>query len=78
MPWYLYTLTTPPSDPCDPNNYTLYGPTAPPCPGANIYLCAIRALDHMGKPIITAALCAEIIYALQNGIETPNVLLKPI
>ncbi|WP_400261321.1 hypothetical protein ACFX5U_15510 [Sphingobacterium sp. SG20118] len=77
MPWYLFMPTTTSSDPCDSNNYRLHGNTPPPCPGSNDQLCAIFALGFMGKPIITDDLCAEIIYALQNGIETANVLLKP-
>lgn len=77
MPWYLYTPVTIPGNICDPNNYTLVGIFPPLCPFPNIHLCAIQALDSMGKPIITLALACEIATALQNSLETVNVLLKP-
>ncbi|UIR57401.1 hypothetical protein LZQ00_06180 [Sphingobacterium sp. SRCM116780] len=75
MPWYLFTPTSP-CLPCDPNNYTLLGAVPPPCPPPNNFLCAIQANDNAGKPVITAALCAEIAYALQCRIDTTNVRLS--
>lgn len=77
MPWYLFTPIYP-CDPCDPNNYTLVGNFPPSCPGPKNYLCAIQAMDNLGLPIITFSLCAEIATALQNNIDTTNVLLSYI
>lgn len=77
MPWYLYTPITVPTDICNPNNYTLVGTIPPSCPNPNNYLCAIQALDSMGRPILTFALMCEIATALQTHMESTNVLLKP-
>jgi hypothetical protein len=75
MPWYSFTPIPPSCDPNNPNNWTLVGPIPPPCPPPNNFLCAIQASDNMGKPIITVALSAEIAFALQNHVDTTNVLL---
>ncbi|MFD2904876.1 hypothetical protein [Sphingobacterium anhuiense] len=76
MPWYAFTPVPPSCDPCDPNNYTLVGSTPPPCPAPNIFLCAIQAMDNMGKPLIVP--CAEIAYAISNSIDTANVQLSNV
>ncbi|QQD16041.1 hypothetical protein [Sphingobacterium sp. UDSM-2020] len=76
MPWYSFTPTLNPSEPANPNEYTLLG-AVPSCPGNNNFLCAIQANDNMGQPIIDAALLAEISLALQNRIDRTNVKLKP-
>ncbi|NJI74041.1 hypothetical protein HCX49_12590 [Sphingobacterium kitahiroshimense] len=77
MPWYVYNpVDSFPHNPCSPNNYVLIGTTPPSCPAPNNFLCAIQASDNMGSPIITAALCQEIALALQNRIDTTNVLLR--
>ncbi|MEJ5145365.1 hypothetical protein [Sphingobacterium sp. MYb388] len=73
MPWYKYNG----GDIGNPNNYTNVGNTPPSCPNPNIRLCAIQAADNMGQPIITAALIMEISNALNNRVETTNVLLCP-
>ncbi|MDH5825829.1 hypothetical protein [Sphingobacterium faecium] len=77
MPWYSFTPgAATPQDPSDPNQYTLFGMTPPPCPGG-CKICAIQAMDNMGKPIITLALLREIIRALHNCTASTNVLLCP-
>lgn len=76
MPWYSFTPTLSPSNPHDPNEYTLLG-SAPSCPGVNNFICAIQANDNMGKPDITVELCIELLIALQNRIDRTNVKLKP-
>jgi hypothetical protein len=73
MPWYKYNG----GDPGNPNNFDLIGSTPPSCPSPNNRLCAIQASDNMGQPIITAALVAEIASAVNNRMETTNVLLCP-
>jgi len=76
MPWYEFTPTLSPSQPANPNEYTLI-PNPLPCPGSNEVLCVIQANDNMGKPILNLALVSEIALALQNRIDTTNVKLKP-
>lgn len=77
MPWYLYTPIIPPGNICNPNNYTLVGVVPPACPSPKVHLCAIQAMDNMGSPIISLTLACEIGTALQNSVESTNVLLKP-
>ncbi len=76
MPWYVFNPINSPASPCDPNNYVLIGSSPPSCPGPNKFLCAIQASDNMEIPIITCELCSEIALALQNRIDTTNVLLR--
>ncbi|MNL47468.1 hypothetical protein D3C87_1702590 [compost metagenome] len=73
MPWYKYNG----GGIGNPNNFTLFGSTPPSCPDPNNRLCAIQAADNMGHPIITTALVLEISNAVNNRIETTNVLLCP-
>ncbi|MFD2904871.1 hypothetical protein [Sphingobacterium anhuiense] len=77
MPWYQFI---PPGigteDPSDPNQYTLVGMSPPTCLGG-CKVCAIQAMDNMGKPIFTIPLYREIIRAQHNGTASANVLLKP-
>ncbi|MGA6118309.1 hypothetical protein [Sphingobacterium anhuiense] len=76
MPWYTFTPLGMPRNPSDPNQYTLIG--APPsCPNPNNYICSIQAMDNSGQPIITLPLLCEIAIALENRMESTNVLLKP-
>lgn len=77
MAWYAYTPITFPGNICDSNNYTLIGIFPPVCPSPKIFLCAIQAYDNMGHPILTPVLIGEIATALQNRMESVNVLLKP-
>lgn len=77
MPWYSFTPPWINGNICDPNNYTLITILPPSCPGANNLLCAIQALDNMGKPVLTPALICEIGSSLQNRIAGVNVLLRP-
>lgn len=79
MPWYLFCPTgiIPPYDVCDPNNYIIVGTTPPTCPNPNNFLCAIQAMDNQGRPIITCALRCEIANAVNNRIDTTNVMLRP-
>ncbi|MGA6118310.1 hypothetical protein [Sphingobacterium anhuiense] len=76
MPWFSFTPGGLPRNPCDPNQYTLVaGP--PSCPNPNNYLCAIQAINNFGVPIITTAVVIEIVLALENRMESTNVMLKP-
>ena len=77
MPWYSYTPTTLLSNVCDPNNYTLVGVLPPACPSPKRRLCAVQAVDNMGRPILTPALLCEIASAMQNSLEGVNVRLRP-
>lgn len=78
MPWYLFNpIDTFPHDACDPNNYNLIGIIPPSCPSPKIRLCAIQASDNLGLPIITLALACEMGAAVNNKVETTNVLLRP-
>jgi len=77
MPWYKFTPNGLPKDPTDPNQYTLNGNVPSPCPGSNNTLCSIQADDNMGHPTITVALLCEIIWALENKINSVNVSLRP-
>lgn len=73
MPWYQYNS----GDICNPNSYTLVGSTPPSCLSPKRKLCAIQASDNLGKPIITMSLVCQIANALQNEVESTNVLLRP-
>lgn len=78
MPWYSFNpLGGFPFDVSDPNNYTLVGIFPPNCPDPNLHLCAIQAVNIGGRPLITCALICEIANALNNNLETTNVLLRP-
>lgn len=77
MPWYEFTPNGLPKDPCDPNQYTLLGNGPSACPGSNVVLCSIQAMDNMGQPILTFALICEIVRALENKTTSVNVFLKP-
>lgn len=77
MPWYSFTPSGLNGDVCNPNNYTLLTTLPPTCPGSNNVLCAIQAIDNMGKPVITPSLMCEIGSTLQNGVAGINVLLRP-
>lgn len=77
MAWYAFTPEGLPKDPCDPNQYTLIGNAPILCPGSNVFICCIQAMDNMGQPIITIALITEIARALENKTTTVNVFLKP-
>ncbi|MDH5825828.1 hypothetical protein [Sphingobacterium faecium] len=77
MPWYSFTPgAATPQDPSDPNQYTLVGMSPPPCLGG-CKVCAIQAMDNMGKPIFTIPLYREIIRGQHNGTASVNVLFKP-
>lgn len=78
MPWYIFTPVLPSNDPEEPNNWTLIGSPSTPCPKLDSFLCAIKADDNMGKPVITEALSAEIVTAINNKAETTNVLVRYI
>lgn len=73
MPWYKYNG----GNICDPNSYSLYGNTPPPCPSPKIHLCAIQANDNFGFPALTPGLICQIVNALQTGTENALVLLRP-
>jgi hypothetical protein len=76
MPWYTFTpCCSKDGNPKDENQYTLYGNHPPHCEGY-LMVCAIQAMDHHKKPIITCDLEAEICCALENQTSTTNVLLK--
>ncbi|MEN5193419.1 hypothetical protein [Sphingobacterium faecium] len=78
MPWYSYQpIDSYPHNTTDPNNYNLVGIIPPNCPNPNEFICAIQANDNLGKPIFTTALRNEMLLALNNRIETTNVLLRP-
>lgn len=78
MPWYSFTpIDSYPYNTGDPNNYTLVGTNPPTCPSPKIKLCAIQAADNQTKPIFTQALALEMATALNNSIESTNVLLRP-
>lgn len=79
MPWYSFTpLGAFPYDVCNPNNYTFVGINPPNCPSPNNFLCAIQASDNLGKPVLTCILFCEIANAVNNRIDSTNVLLRPI
>ncbi|WP_144243337.1 hypothetical protein [Sphingobacterium sp. ML3W] len=72
MNWFKLTGT----DPSNPSHYTLVS-SAPICIAPPQRLCAIYALnDGSGQPVITDALKNEMINALQNQVNTTNVLLE--
>ena len=75
MPWYSFQVGG--TDPLDPNQYGPPLGVPPACPSPKNFLCAIQTNDNGGHPIITAAICAEIIMALQNRTESTNVKLRP-
>lgn len=77
MPWYSYNPPGLFGDICNPNNYTLVGILPPFCPSPKQRLCAVQALDNFGLPILTPALICEISTAMQNRLESVNVLLRP-
>jgi len=78
MPWYEFTPAGgPPHAICDHNSYTYVGMTPPTCPTPKKSLCAIQANDSGGQPIMTYALVCEIGSALQNRMDSTNVMLKP-
>lgn len=78
MPWYSFTpASIPTSDPSNPNQYILIGSTPPICGGPKNNICAIQATDNSGQPVITNSLKIEMANALENNIESANVLLKP-
>lgn len=78
MPWYIYNpIDTFPHNPADPNNFVLIGNYPPSCPSPKQKLCAIQASDNMGQPILTAALTVEIAVAVNNAMDTTNVILRP-
>ncbi|WP_293927022.1 hypothetical protein [Sphingobacterium sp. UBA6320] len=80
MPWYSFTpLGSFPYDVSDPNNYTLVGTNPPICPSPNLHLCAIQVPDNGGKPNFGAApgIAFQIANALNNNLDTTNVLLRP-
>lgn len=79
MPWFVFCpLGSVPYDICDPNNYVLVGSTPPICPSPKIYLCAIQAANNIGQPLLTFPLLCEIATAVNNRVETVNVLLRPL
>lgn len=80
MPWYLFNPVDPfPHNTVDPNNYNLVGLIPPTCPSPNLRLCSIQAADNLGKPnfALSPNLPAEIANALNNRVDTTNVLLRP-
>lgn len=78
MPWYLFNpIDTFPHNTTDPNNYQLVGILPPTCPSPKTKLCSIQASDNQGLPIFTQALTSEMATALNNSIESTNVLLRP-
>jgi hypothetical protein len=78
MPWYLYNpIDSAPHNTNDPNNYNNVGTTPPSCPSPKTKLCSIQAPDNSGSPIISQALSAEISTAVNSGVETTNVKLRP-
>ncbi|SDM21947.1 hypothetical protein SAMN05421820_103228 [Pedobacter steynii] len=64
----------------DPMNYNLVSGT-PICPTPKVHLCAIFAdiqfIGAVQRPVITAALQAEINLAFSTKMESANVRLKP-
>ena len=77
MPWYIYNPGA--TDVSNPNNYGGPLSSAPACPGANNFLCAIQANDNLGHPDLTGniALFIEMANALNSRIDTINVKLRP-
>ena len=75
LQWFHYTG----SDPAEPNDYTLYGPSAPTdCSNPRQRLCAIRADDGGGTtPVLDLSIFQEMTQALENQTNTANVFLKP-
>lgn len=72
MNWFILTGT----DPSNPTHYTLVA-TAPLCPAPPEKICAIHAMnDGNNQPVITDALKDEMINALQNQVNSTNVLLE--
>lgn len=73
MAWFSYTG----ADPSQPADYTLL-PGSPSCTGSPESMCALQAMnDGSNNPVITDALKNEIIFALENQTNRPNVQLKP-
>ncbi|WP_222536432.1 hypothetical protein [Pedobacter polysacchareus] len=75
--WYTRVSNGNPNTPTD---YTPSGPTPPECPGTG-KVCAIFAerdltIPAMDKPEITEDLQQEITTALNQGVDTENVLLR--
>ncbi|PUV24574.1 hypothetical protein [Sphingobacterium athyrii] len=71
MAWF--SLTGPNAS--HPDSYTLQG-SQPTCPGTE-RICAIQAnADGNNKPIITTALYAEMVDALDTQTPSANVKLK--
>ncbi|MEN5232889.1 hypothetical protein [Sphingobacterium faecium] len=80
MPWYSFQpIDLYPHNVGSPNNYQLVGINPPNCPNPNNFLCAIQAPDNAGKPNFGAApnLILEIANAVNNRLESTNVLLRP-
>jgi hypothetical protein len=77
MPWYVYNPGA--TNVSDPNNYGPPLTTAPACPGANEYLCAIQANDNLGHPILAGqiALFIEMANSLNSRTDGINVKLRP-
>ena len=72
MNWFKLTGT----DPSNPSHYTLVS-IAPICIPPLQKICAIYALnDGNNQPVITCELKNEMINALQNQVNTTNVLLE--
>lgn len=75
MPWYVYDAGA--TDVTDPNNYGPPLAFPPSCSGLKIFLCAIQAIDNLGKPLLTLIqLIIEIANALNNRMDSTNVKLR--
>ncbi|WP_222536435.1 hypothetical protein [Pedobacter polysacchareus] len=71
--WYIRVSG---GDPKNPEHYTPSGPTPPACPGSG-KVCAVYAeAGNPNRPDLTQALLDEIKNALDNGVDTQNVLLR--
>lgn len=72
MAWFSFTG----SNPTQPSNYSLVGPTPPSgCSGTD-QICAVQANNNGGQPDLNAALKDEMILALHNRTASTNVQLK--
>ncbi len=72
MPWFELIAG---GDPNDPNDYNSVGSTS--CPGLPNHVCSVQAAASTNnKPIFTTALRNEMITALNDNANGPNVLLR--